>query len=186
MKLIVGLGNPGKQYENTRHNIGFKIVDLFARSVNINVEKVKEQALVGEISQAGEKILLVKPQTYMNLSGQAIGSLARWHKVNPQDILVIYDDLDLPVGQLRLRVKGGAGGHNGIISTIAHLGTNEFPRMRIGIGRPAVGSEVADYVLDSFLPTERDIIEDVSNKAIDALNLWLQQGLIAAMNKYSK
>jgi len=186
MKLIVGLGNPGKQYEDTRHNVGFKIVDLFARRANINIDKFKEQALVGEMNFAGEKIMLIKPQTYMNLSGQAVGNIARWHKIDPQNILVIYDDLDLPVGQLRLRVKGGAGGHNGVISTIAHLGTAEFPRMRIGIGRPPAGMDVADYVLGCFLPTERDLIVPVAERAIDALTAWLEKGITAAMNSFSK
>jgi PTH1 family peptidyl-tRNA hydrolase len=186
MKLIVGLGNPGKRYEDTRHNVGFKIVDLFARHANVYVDKPREQALVGEMNYAGEKIMLIKPQTYMNLSGQAVGNIARWHKIESQNILVIYDDLDLPVGQLRLRIKGGAGGHNGVISTIAHLGTAEFPRMRIGIGRPPAGMDVADYVLDCFLPAERELVAAVAERATEALTTWLKKGITAAMNDYSK
>jgi peptidyl-tRNA hydrolase, PTH1 family len=186
VKLIVGLGNPGKQYEETRHNVGFKVLDLLADRVAVRVDKVKDQALVGEMGCAGEKLLLIKPQTYMNLSGQAVGSIARWHKVKAEDILIIYDDLDLPVGKVRIRARGSAGGHNGIKSLIAHLGTDEFPRIRVGINKPPVGIPVPDYVLSNFLPNERESIGEAIVRSAEAVQTWLEKGIIAAMNHYSK
>ena len=135
MKMIVGLGNPGAEYAQTRHNVGFMLVDKLASDLKVDVTKKKFNALMAECQIKGEKIILVKPQTYMNLSGDAVGPLARWYKINPSDIMVIYDDMDLPLGKLRIRPFGGTGGHNGMKSLIAALGTEKFPRMRIGIGR---------------------------------------------------
>lgn len=186
MKLIVGLGNPGKEYEDTRHNIGFKVVDFFAKRMGIRVDRYKDQALIGEFSHGGEKVWVIKPQTFMNLSGQAVGSIARWYKVNPENILVIYDDLDLPIGKLRVRATGSAGGHNGIKSLIAHLQTEDIPRIRVGVGRPAAGMEAADYVLSGFLPTEWELINQCIAQSGDAILMWLDKGLLDTMNSYSK
>lgn len=186
MKLIVGLGNPGKEYEDTRHNIGFKVVDFFAEHVGIRIDKDKGQALIGEFNHGGEKVWIVKPHTFMNLSGQAVGDIARWYKIKPEDILVVYDDLDLPVGVLRVRATGSAGGHKGIKSLIAHLQTEDIPRIRVGVGRPPVGIEAADYVLDDFLPAEREPIKQSVTQCAAAIRMWLDEGLLAAMNQYSK
>ena len=186
MKLIVGLGNPGKEYEETRHNIGFKVVDFFAARKGITFGKCREQALSAEFMQDAEKVLIIKPQTYMNLSGQAVGSLARWHKIEPADIIVIYDDIDLPLGKLRLRARGSAGGHNGMKSLIAHLNTGDFPRLRVGVGRPPGDVQTADYVLSKFLPAERETIQQAVLQGADAIQMWLDKGLTAAMNHYSK
>lgn len=186
MRMIVGLGNPGKEYEGTRHNIGFKVVDFFAERKGVNFGKSKEHVLSGEFNHDGEKILIIKPQTYMNLSGQAVGALARWHKVAPEQILVIYDDLDLPVGKVRIRARGSAGGHNGMKSLIAHLNTEDFARIKVGIGRPPVDKETADYVLSNFLPTEREAIQQAISQSAEAVQVWLDKGLIEAMNRFSK
>lgn len=186
VKMIVGLGNPGKEYEDTRHNIGFKVVDCFAEKMQVRIEKHKDQALTGELNLGGEKVLIVKPQTFMNLSGQAVGGIARWHKINPADVLVVFDDLDLPVGRLRIRATGGAGGHNGLKSLIAHLQTEDFPRIRIGIGRPPAGVDTADYVLSGFLPSEREPIKQAVEQGAEAISAWLGKGLIDTMNCFSK
>lgn len=186
VKMIIGLGNPGKEYEETRHNIGFKVVELFAERRGLRLDKYKDQALSSEFSHGGNKVLVVKPQTFMNLSGQAVGSIARWHKIKPAEMLVVYDDLDLPVGKLRIRATGGAGGHNGIKSLIAHLHTEDFPRIRVGVGRPPAGVEVTDYVLSSFLPAERELINQTVVQGAEAIQMWLDKGLIETMNCYSK
>lgn len=186
MKIIVGLGNPGKDYEETRHNIGFKVIDVLANSTGIHVNKINHQALCGEFIHAGEKVLLVKPQTFMNLSGQAVGSIVRWYKINPEEILVIYDDLDLPAGKLRIRAKGGPGGHNGMKSLIAHLQTDDFARIRVGVGRPPLEMAVSDYVLSGFLPIEREPINQAVTQAAAAVQTWLDKGLVEAMNRYSQ
>lgn len=186
MKLIVGLGNPGKEYEETRHNIGFKVVDFFAGRKGLTFGKCREQTLSAEFKHDDEKVLIVKPQTYMNLSGQAVGSLARWHKIEPADIIVIYDDLDLPLGKLRIRARGSAGGHNGMKSIIAHLNTEDFPRIRVGVGRPPVDAQTVDYVLSKFLPAEREVIQQAVSQGAEAIQMWLDKGMTAAMNYYSK
>ncbi len=136
MKLIVGLGNPGRQYADTKHNIGFMVVDYLAGKLGIKVDKIKFKSIIGEGFVGTEKIVLAKPQTYMNLSGEAVLDMVQWYKPEPQDMLVIFDDMDLPLGKLRLRMKGSAGGHNGMKSIIYLVQSDEFPRLRIGIGRP--------------------------------------------------
>lgn len=136
MKIIVGLGNPGNEYAKTRHNVGFMLVDALAEHLNINLWKDKFNAQIAEGRIGTEKILLVKPQTYMNNSGEAVGPLMRWYKVTPEDIIVAHDDMDIPAGTIRIRKKGSSGGHNGIKSLIAHLGSENFPRVRLGVGRP--------------------------------------------------
>lgn len=185
MKIFVGLGNPGKQYEGTRHNAGFSVIDQAADRLNIHVSKSKFLGLYGEGSHQGEKVVLVKPMTYMNVSGQTVRGLVDWYKPNLQDLIIIYDDMDIPPGALRLRVKGSAGGHNGIKSIISHLGTQEFPRIRIGIGRPGAGHDVVNHVLSGFLPQERPLIEDAMNRAADAMLCIIESGFQQAMNRFN-
>lgn len=186
MKIIVGLGNPGREYSETRHNVGFMAVDLLAQRWKIDNWRSRHEALVAEYRLGEETVLLVKPQTYMNLSGNAVGALARWYKIDIQDIIVIYDDMDLPAGKLRLRMKGSSGGHRGIESILLQLGKEEFPRVRIGIGRPPQGWQVVDYVLARFTAEESPLIEDALKKAADAAEGIVKLGLDKAMNRYNK
>lgn len=182
MKMIVGLGNPGSEYAQTRHNVGFMLVDKLASDLKVDVTKKKFNALIGESQIKGEKIILVKPQTYMNLSGEAVGALARWYKISPVDIVVIYDDMDLPLGKLRLRAFGGAGGHNGMKSLISVLGTEKFPRMRIGIGR---SQHSVNHVLGKFHGAEKDTITATLEQTLQAVYTWIHQDINAAMNKFN-
>lgn len=190
-ELIVGLGNPEKKYEQTRHNIGFEAVDLLARRWGISLpENRRFQGLFGEgVGPKGAKIRLLKPLTYMNRSGQAIRSVTDWYKIPPTSVLVIYDDMDLPTGRIRLRLSGSAGGHNGIKSTIAHLGTQDFPRLRIGIGKPADPSNLdkstVAHVLGKFAPEEKPIISEVLELVGDAVELSIKQGVEKAMSLYN-
>src|SRR5437868_4206745 len=165
MKLIVGLGNPGKQYDQTRHNIGFAVIDELAHRFHISLDQAKFKGIYGSTMVNGEKVFLLKPLTYMNLSGESIGPLMDYFQIDLEDLLVIYDDLDLPVGKIRLRQKGSAGGHNGIKSTISHLGTQEFNRIRIGIDRPQQGMSIPDYVLGKFPEQEQALITEAVNKS---------------------
>ena len=188
MKLLVGLGNPGREYVNTRHNIGFLCLDELARRHGATFDTVRMRALTATFSVAepvAEKIVLVKPQTFMNASGEATAALASWHKITPGDIIVVTDDLDLPFGRLRLRLKGSAGGHNGLRSIIERLGTEEFARLRIGIGRPPGHKAGRDYVLDRFSTEEAAELPFVLAEAADALGLALEAGFAAAMNRYN-
>ena len=186
MKIIVGLGNPGSRYESTRHNAGFLAVDRLARELGVAVNKNQNQALVGEGRIGPDKALLVKPQTYMNKSGEAVGHLARYYKVEPEDIIVIYDDLDLEPGRLRIRAKGSAGGHNGIKSIISHLGTEEFPRIKVGIGRPVPGMNSADYVLGFISKEDWPVLDEALNDAVNAVKEIAVHGVIQAMNVYNR
>ena len=178
MYLILGLGNPGKEYENTRHNIGFRVIDALADRLKITSLKLmhKCQAFVGEAEYAGHKVILAQPNTFMNNSGAAAAQLLQWHKIPIDHLIVIYDDVDLPVGALRLREKGSAGGHHGIESLISHLHTTEFVRIRVGIGRPCLpagreGAEVTEYVLSRIPPAERELLDgSIENAAETALN----------------
>lgn len=182
MKLIIGLGNPGAQYEKTRHNVGFHVVDLLVATYNMRWER-QGRAMIANGNIGSEKVVLVKPTTYMNNSGEAIGELVRWFKISPADIITIYDDLDLPVGHVRLRAKGSSGGHNGINSMISHLHTNEFPRLRVGIGRPVNQRiDTVDYVLGVPGIDERIELEIGETKAVEAIPLLLEKGLDATMN----
>ncbi len=185
MKVIIGLGNPGKKYEDTRHNVGFMTIDKISDKWNIPVSQQKFRALVGEGRIEMEKVLLVKPQTYMNLSGESVSEILKFYKLTNDDILVIYDDLDLPVGKLRLRVKGSAGGHNGIKSLIAHLGTQEFKRIKIGIDRPAPGRSVSDYVLGTFSAADQTEIKKAVELAAEASVMWLKDSFPNVMNRYN-
>jgi len=181
--MIVGLGNPGRAYAHTRHNVGFDILDLFAKRRKVRMLGRQSRALVGSFDCSGEQVLLVKPQTFMNESGQAVGDLARKHKLGPDDVLVIYDDIDLPLGKIRIRSRGSSGGHKGMRSIIAHLHSEDFPRIRIGIGR---AGEAIDHVLSRFNRKDRAIMNVTIEQAVDALSTILEEGIQAAMNQYNR
>ncbi|MDD4238528.1 MAG: aminoacyl-tRNA hydrolase [Desulfotomaculaceae bacterium] len=184
MKVVVGLGNPGRQYAATRHNIGFMVIDRLARELNVAVNKKMCNSLVGQGLIDREKIMLAMPQTFMNLSGQAVGALLNWYKLNPSDLVVVYDDLDLPTGILRIRPSGGSGGHKGMLSIMGVLGTENFTRVRVGIGRPeVVDMETADYVLSRLDPKE---IEEALKTAAGAVACIVRDGLEKAMNLYNR
>ena len=187
MFIIAGLGNPTLQYRGTRHNVGFDVIDTLADKYNIAVETRKSRALIGKGIIAGQKVLLVKPQTYMNLSGESIGELVSYYKVDEeQELLVIYDDVSLDVGQLRIRRKGSAGGHNGIKEIIRHLGTDVFPRNKIGVGEKPKGYDLADYVLGHFSREEREMMEEGYQKAAEAVEMILAGELDEAMNVFNR
>lgn len=186
MKLIAGLGNPTKEYENTRHNIGFMAVDGLAAAYSISVMTLKHKALIGKGMIEGEKVILAKPVTYMNLSGEAVREIADYYKIPAEDIIVIYDDISLDVGFMRIRKKGSAGGHNGIKSIIAHLGTEDFPRIKVGIGEKRPGQELADYVLGRFPKDEREMLEKVLDDVKRAVALMVRDDIGEAMNLYNK
>ncbi|MGE5328757.1 MAG: aminoacyl-tRNA hydrolase [Deltaproteobacteria bacterium] len=186
MYIIVGLGNPGKVYENTRHNVGFKAVDLLEDRLNINVSKKKFNALIGEGSFAGEKVTLIKPQTYMNLSGETIIQALNWYKISLSNLLIIYDDVDLDVGNIRIRERGSAGTHNGMRSIVNCVGTEDFPRIRVGIGKPPNADyDLADYVLSKFSQGEDKDIKTAIENTADASLAIIQKGITFAMNKYN-
>ncbi|MBF2063035.1 MAG: aminoacyl-tRNA hydrolase [Calothrix sp. C42_A2020_038] len=187
-QLIVGLGNPEPKYDQTRHNIGFAAIDALCRAWKISVsENKKFHGEYGEGTVNGDKIRLLKPLTYMNRSGQSIQAVTKWYKLEPESVLVIYDDMDLPLGKTRLRLSGSAGGHNGMKSTIAHLGTDNFPRLRIGIGRPK--NEVVEdtgtisHVLGRFNATESQLMEEVLDFVVENVELCIKQGVEKAMNR---
>jgi PTH1 family peptidyl-tRNA hydrolase len=182
MKLVIGLGNPGSQYEQTRHNIGFRVVDILATKQGWKWER-HGRAMVASGTLGAEKAVLVKPLTYMNNSGEAVGELVRWYKVQPEDILVVYDELDLPTGRLRLRSNGSAGGHNGLSSIIRHLHTNQFPRLRVGIGRPTNSHmQTVDYVLGVPAGDERILLATAEEQAVEFIPLIIRQGIATTMN----
>lgn len=183
MKVIVGLGNPGGKYEGTRHNVGFEVLYELARKWQASGVTRAHEAEIAEVHVAGEKTLLVAPQTFMNLSGRSVGSLMKFYKVDLEDLLVISDDLNLPCGQLRLRASGSSGGQKGIRDIIAHLGTEDFPRLRVGIGRPPGRMDVSTFVLKRFLAEERQTMDLTVRDAVDAVEMWLREGVTAAMNK---
>ncbi|MFE8704036.1 aminoacyl-tRNA hydrolase [Cytobacillus sp. FJAT-54145] len=186
MKLIIGLGNPGKQYDKTRHNIGFDIIDALSERLNIPLDNSKLKGLYGMGHVNGEKVFLLKPLTYMNLSGESIRAVMDYYDIDLKDIVVIYDDLDLPVGKIRLRQKGSAGGHNGIKSTIAHVGSQEFNRIRVGVDRPSNGMKVTDYVLGRFTKEEQEVMDEVINRCTKACEAWLQQPFLQVMNDFNQ
>jgi len=190
-RLIVGLGNPGPKYDRTRHNIGFEIVDALAKSFpGISLTENKRfQGEVGEFRSGGDRTVLIKPTTFMNNSGQAVRAVLDWYKLDAGSVLVVYDDMDLPTGKLRMRLSGGAGGHNGMKSIISHLGTKEFPRLRVGIGSTEKGeardSAVVSHVLGRFAPEDRKIVDAVIPMAVDAIDLSLRKGVERSMNLYN-
>ena len=181
MKAIVGLGNPGTQYAGTRHNIGFMVVDRLAQLHSGPAAKSRFKSLVTVITNGTEKVVLLKPQTYMNLSGDAVRLMGSWYKLYADEILIVLDELDLPFGMLRLRERGPAGGHNGLASVIQQLGTNEFPRLRVGIGRGR--SSATAQVLSKFSNEEQQELPFVIGDAVDACELWVNEGAVAVMNK---
>lgn len=185
MILVVGLGNPGERYADTRHNVGFMVVDLLAKAAGISIWKEEHNALTATFMTGGEKIMLAKPQTFMNLSGEAVGALARYYKVVPEDIIVIYDDMDLPIGKLRIRAKGSDGGHKGMKSIISHLGTNKFPRVRVGVGRPDKGWTVINHVLAVPRGEEATAFEQGIAAAAEAVRGIWELGLDVAMNRFN-
>ncbi|ADL06848.1 aminoacyl-tRNA hydrolase [Thermosediminibacter oceani] len=183
MFLIVGLGNPGREYEETRHNVGFMVLDSLAAELGIKVDKVKFKGLLGEGVYEGKKLLLLKPMTYMNNSGQSVVEAVKFYKIPPENLVVIYDDMDLPVGRLRVRGSGSSGGQKGMESIIYHIATEGFPRIRIGIGRPK--GDVINHVLGRFDKEERKKIDAVIDAAVGAALTIVQHGVQEAMNRYN-
>ncbi|MCS7054773.1 MAG: aminoacyl-tRNA hydrolase [Thermoflexales bacterium] len=181
-RIIVGLGNPGKQYAHNRHNAGFMAVDRLADRHGLKFTRMMHKGIValGEIE--GCKVALVKPQTFMNLSGESVVPIVRFYKSEPSDLLVTYDELDLPLGQLRMRPKGGSGGHNGMKSIIARLGSEDFPRLRIGVGRPPGRRDPKDFLLDDFTPDEMAALDPTLDRAVEGIRRWLTDGIDNAMN----
>lgn len=186
MYLVIGLGNPGSKYAGTRHNIGFDTIDYLAASYHIQVTKVKHKALIGEGIIQGEKVVLIKPQTFMNLSGESVREAKEWYKVSEEHIIVIYDDISLELGKLRLRAKGSAGGHNGIKSIIYQLNTDIFPRIKIGVGQPPHAEyDLADFVLGKFGKMEQEHVFQAIQSAAEAVPVIMLAGMNQAMNKYN-
>jgi len=184
--MIVGLGNPGKEYEKTRHNVGFRSVELLADQLKTKIDRIKFKALTRMVNHQGKKILLVEPQTYMNLSGAAVSALATYYKVKPDHILVIFDDISLPVGRIRVRRDGSAGGHNGIKSIIQSLGTDQFPRVKVGVGaKPHPDYDLADWVLSKFSAQEEKALAPALENAAAAALLLLEQGVEKAASAYN-
>ena len=187
MFIIVGLGNPTAEYAGTRHNVGFDVIDAIADKYNISVTERKFRAFCGKGIIAGQKVLLVKPQTYMNLSGESVRSALDFYKVDPEtELLVIFDDISLDVGQLRIRKKGSAGGHNGIKNIIQHLGSNVFRRIKVGVGEKPKDYDLVDYVLGHFGKAEKEQMEEGYKKAVAAVEVILQGEIDAAMNEFNK
>jgi PTH1 family peptidyl-tRNA hydrolase len=186
MYLIVGLGNPGPGYQETRHNLGFKVIEELARRLGITSLKSKCHSFIGEAKIKDKKIILAQPQTFMNNSGPAVRGLLDWFKLKPQSLVLIYDDVDLEVGQLRIREKGAAGGHHGVESVIASVGTTHFARVRIGIGRENLTDDVTDYVLQPIPSSHREALEEAVISAADAVESIVSDGLSGAMNKFNQ
>lgn len=183
MKLVIGLGNPGKEYERTRHNIGYRVVDKLAAQQGWKWNERRSRAVLASGNLGLEKVTLAKPITYMNLSGEAVGELMRWYKLQPEDVLVVYDELDLPVGKVRLRSSGSAAGHNGMKSIIRHLHTDSFPRLRVGVGHPTNSHiEGKDHVLGVPQTDESILIERAEDRAVEAIRLVITQGMATTMN----
>jgi len=186
VKVIVGLGNPGREYEKTRHNVGFHVVDRVAEAEGWTWSGKQGKTLLAEGQVNGEKIILAKPQSYMNLSGKPVADLAHWYKVDLADLLIVCDDLDLPFAKMRLRPRGKSGGHHGLESIIAALGSSEFPRLKLGIGRPAVNPmQTAGYVLQPPRGKEKETLEEAERLAAEAVRCVLREGVLAAMNQFN-
>jgi PTH1 family peptidyl-tRNA hydrolase len=183
--LIVGLGNPGREFEQNRHNIGFMLLNRLSGRLGESFSKVESKALVAKSSYLGERVILVKPQTFMNNSGTAVSSLVRFYKITLENVLVAYDDVDLPLGAIRLRPSGGSAGQKGMQSIIERMGTDEFPRLRMGTGRPPARMEAADYVLQDFPSDEMELLTETLDRAVEAVLTFLQYGIERAMNAYN-
>ncbi len=184
--LIVGLGNPGPQYATNRHNVGFRCLERLAAAHGLAFDRRQKQAQVARGAIHGQTVILAQPQTFMNESGRAVALLARFYKVQPDCLLVVYDDLDLPRGAVRLRPEGGSGGHKGMRSIVEHLGSRDFSRLRIGIGRPPGRMDPAAYVLQDFSKEEEPQVEETLERAVVAIEIWLREGIEAAMNRYNR
>ncbi len=183
--LIAGLGNPGQEYRYTRHNVGFMLLDRLAARLQVKFARLESKALVTKADYQGRRLVLAKPQTFMNLSGQAVASLARYYKVPHPQLMIAYDDVDLPLGTLRIRPDGGSAGQKGMASIIERLGTQVFPRLRLGIGRPPGRMDAADYVLQDFSKGEEELLAATLDRAVDAVLVFVSEGLDAAMNQYN-
>ena len=184
--LVVGLGNPGEKYEETRHNVGFMVADELGKRGSFSIQKVKYHALTSTATIGGQGALVMKPTTYMNLSGEAVGEAARFYKIPPDHVLVISDDVDLPLGKLRLRTNGSAGGHNGLKSIIQHLGSDQFPRLKVGVGgKPHPDYDMADWVLSKFQGEDKKLIDETVKRAAEAVECLLKDGPQKAMNRFN-
>lgn len=187
MLAIVGLGNPGEKYEHTRHNAGYDVISIIAAKLDTPIKKLKFQGTVGETIYKGEKLVLIKPQTFMNLSGLTVQEALNWYKMEPRDMLLLVDDIDLPFGQVRVRAKGGPGTHNGLRHIVQCTGSGDFPRVRVGMGAPPPAWDLADWVLSKFqTEEERKIAFDAYMTAADAALCWAEYGIDAAMNRFNK
>lgn len=185
MKLIVGLGNPTEKYQGTRHNVGFEVIDTLVEKYNVPLDIIKHKGMYGKGKIEGQTVILLKPMTFMNLSGESVSAVAKYYKIPSEDIIVIYDDINLDVGRLRIREKGSAGGHNGIKNIISHLGTEEFPRIRVGVGMKPSKMDLADYVLSHFSENDQALMNQGYERACEALKLLLVDDIPQAMNKYN-
>lgn len=185
MYIIAGLGNPTKEYDKTRHNVGFCVIDVLADRYGIDVSERKHKALCGRGAIEGQKVVLLKPQTFMNLSGESVRSAMDFYKLTTDELIVVYDDISLDPGQLRIRLKGSAGGHNGIKNIIAHLGTQEFPRIKVGVGAKPPRMDLADYVLSRFSKGEQALMDEAFGDAVEAAVMMMTEGAERAMNHYN-
>ena len=184
--LLVCLGNPGREYEGTRHNIGFLTADALERREGVKINKLRYRALTGEFRAGGQRVLVIKPQTYMNLSGESVKLAGGFYKIPPDHVLVVSDDVALPLGKLRIRAGGSAGGHNGLKNIIAHLGTDQFPRIRVGVGAPEhPDHEMIDWVIGKFSPAEKKVVDEAVSRALDAVLCVIERGVNEAQNRYN-
>ena len=185
--LVVFLGNPGLKYQNTRHNAGFLTADVVEKDCGVRIDRLRFHALTAQAELGGQKVLLMKPQTYMNLSGESVGEAARFYKIPPEHVLVISDDIDLPAGRLRIRPGGSAGGHNGLKNIIQHLGSDKFPRIKVGVGSPKqAGFEVVDWVIGKPMGEDQKVLTDALDRAVTAVPVLISQGVDRAMNRFNR